>query len=560
MVFEIAVGTARTNEPEYKYVKFKSLTGKDIEIDDPVVLVMNTMDRQDSLLPEFPKVELPRVEFEAPDLDDIGREAADAVTKLAAKWLTRNKYQNLFQSSAEKAAMRIPEVDSEEIGKLMKDAISKITSELDIEDAITDLLEDLPDMDWAQQLRDVVKEIFEDRLMFDIDLGDYLPTAAQFKALLPDAEDIEEIFEKIINDHILGALQDVFYYDGWLRDIYQDIMTDNFSSWYKSGTTTPKDIERHRGGTPKISGTNLQKTAFIRLHATLNKLTEFMGKYVRDNVKDGGDMAQAITAFGNNIGKELIEVLDGQMEQIWQTLFEIVDGIDDKIKDQFHLQLGSTRKAGKEDNFAYMLYSLAGTAGQKVEDAIEDVIIPLISGLLSNKILPTFDDIAEQIGIQVGETFNDLLNTGVFQEQAKGLGKAIGKEVDGLMERDLLPHLNTAITTATVNMDAAFSSMWDDNVSPQFDEINGVIDYIQNAMDTTIESLTSFTIEKILMPILSPVEEVGKDGFYVYTKGDQKPVRYIAFSGSGLSGGATLDTISDYIRGLREKFDAPWAD
>lgn len=560
MVFEIAVGSVRTDEPDYKYVEFKGLTGKKVELDDPVVLVMNTMSRRDALIPEFPKVELPRIDFSPPNTEDLGEDVAAVISKLALKFATSQKYEKIFQKEAAKIASRVPEVDPEEIGKLMKDAVSNITKGLDLDEAIESLLDDLPDIDWGRQFRDIASELLEDGLDFKTDFEDFLPTLAQFKALLPALNDIQDKFEEIIDEHLVAALEGIITDPNWLRTIYQTIMSANFSSYYQPGTTTPRDFTRDRNTIKLYDPTNWSRAAFMRLHATLNQLTLSMGTYTYNQIKSGGDISDSIKAFGKNIGKEVIGVLEDQMGELHQTLFEILEGLDDRIKAQFKLIPSTTRKVGVEDNLAYVIYSFAGQAGDKLDGAIEDLVLPLISGLLTDKIVPVFDDIAEQIGIQLAETLNDLLATDVFSEQAKGIGKAIGKEVDSLLERDLLPHIEQATSIGIANLGVAFNGLWEDNIEPQFDEINGVVDYIQNGLDDLSANLMSFTIEKILMPILSPVEDVDKDGFYVYTKGDQKPVRYIAFSSGDLGFTDTLEGISEYIRKLRDKFEAPWQD
>lgn len=560
MVFEIAVGSVRTDEPDYKYVEFKGLTGKKVELDDPVVLVMNTMSRRDALIPEFPKVELPRIDFSPPNTEDLGEDVAAVISKLALKFATSQKYEKIFQKEAAKIASRVPEVDPEEIGKLMKDAVSNITKGLDLDEAIESLLDDLPDIDWGRQFRDIASDLLEDGLDFKTDFEDFLPTLAQFKQLLPALNDIQDKFEEIIDEHLVAALEGIITDPNWLRTIYQTIMSANFSSYYQPGTTTPRDFTRDRNTIKLYDPTNWSRAAFMRLHATLNQLTLSMGTYTYNQIKSGGDISDSIKAFGKNIGKEVIGVLEDQMGELHQTLFEILEGLDDRIKAQFKLIPSTTRKVGVEDNLAYVIYSFAGQAGDKLDGAIEDLVLPLISGLLTDKIVPVFDDIAEQIGIQLAETLNDLLATDVFSEQAKGIGKAIGKEVDSLLERDLLPHIEQATSVGIANLGVAFNSLWEDNIEPQFDEINGVVDYIQNGLDDLSANLMSFTIEKILMPILSPVEDVDKDGFYVYTKGDQKPVRYIAFSSGDLGFTDTLEGISEYIRKLRDKFEAPWQD
>lgn len=560
MVFEIAVGSVRTDEPDYKYVEFKGLTGKKVELDDPVVLVMNTMSRRDALIPEFPKVELPRIDFSPPNTEDLGEDVAAVISKLALKFATSQKYEKIFQKEAAKIASRVPEVDPEEIGKLMKDAVSNITKGLDLDEAIESLLDDLPDIDWGRQFRDIASELLEDGLDFKTDFEDFLPTLAQFKQLLPALNDIQDKFEEIIDEHLVAALEGIITDPNWLRTIYQTIMSANFSSYYQPGTTTPRDFTRDRNTIKLYDPTNWSRAAFMRLHATLNQLTLSMGTYTYNQIKSGGDISDSIKAFGKNIGKEVIGVLEDQMGELHQTLFEILEGLDDRIKAQFKLIPSTTRKVGVEDNLAYVIYSFAGQAGDKLDGAIEDLVLPLISGLLTDKIVPVFDDIAEQIGIQLAETLNDLLATDVFSEQAKGIGKAIGKEVDSLLERDLLPHIEQATSIGIANLGVAFNGLWEDNIEPQFDEINGVVDYIQNGLDDLSANLMSFTIEKILMPILSPVEDVDKDGFYVYTKGDQKPVRYIAFSSGDLGFTDTLEGISEYIRKLRDKFEAPWQD
>lgn len=560
MVFEIAVGSVKTDEPDYKYVEFKGLTGKKVELDDPVVLVMNTMSRRDALIPEFPKVELPRIDFSPPNTDDLGEEVAAVISKLALKFATSQKYEKIFQKEAAKIASRVPEVDPEEIGKLMKDAVSNITKGLDLDEAIESLLDDLPDIDWGRQFRDIASDLLEDGLDFKTDFEDFLPTLAQFKQLLPALNDIQDKFEEIIDEHLVAALEGIITDPNWLRTIYQTIMSANFSSYYQPGTTTPRDFTRDRNTIKLYDPTNWSRAAFMRLHATLNQLTLSMGTYTYNQIKSGGDISDSIKAFGKNIGKEVIGVLEDQMGELHQTLFEILEGLDDRIKAQFKLIPSTTRKVGVEDNLAYVIYSFAGQAGDKLDGAIEDLVLPLISGLLTDKIVPVFDDIAEQIGIQLAETLNDLLATDVFSEQAKGIGKAIGKEVDSLLKRDLLPHIEQATSIGIANLGVAFNGLWEDNIEPQFDEINGVVDYIQNGLDDLSANLMSFTIEKILMPILSPVEDVDKDGFYVYTKGDQKPVRYIAFSSGDLGFTDTLEGISEYIRKLRDKFEAPWQD
>ena len=150
MAFEIAVGTARTAEPEYKHVKFTGLTGREIEIDDPVVLVMNTMSRRYSILPKFPKIELPRIEFKPPDTEGLGLQIADLITEMASRLISKGQYEKLFEKEAGDATILIPEIDVETIAKVMRDAAESITGALDLEDAIAELLDGLPNYDFAQ--------------------------------------------------------------------------------------------------------------------------------------------------------------------------------------------------------------------------------------------------------------------------------------------------------------------------------------------------------------------------------------------------------------------------
>ena len=123
-----------------------------------------------------------------------------------------------------------------------------------------------------------------------------------------------------------------------------------------------------------------------------------------------------------------------------------------------------------------------------------------------------------------------------------------------------------------VKSDGVCDKIWKENIDPQITDIDNMFDDLQNNIDNLGGELIEYIKEKLFKPIVAPIRKVSSDGFEVWTKGLNERTgapaegRYIAFSGSlGLPDfgdlldvGERFEGISDYVKGLREKFGAPF--
>ena len=108
---DFARGKVATSKPERVRVQFTDRHGKPIQIDNPLVFAMNTLDRPDALLPELPKLVVPSVENVLPSPEQVGDAISGRVERALESLLPGSEeFRRAFEATAAQrlSGLRLP--------------------------------------------------------------------------------------------------------------------------------------------------------------------------------------------------------------------------------------------------------------------------------------------------------------------------------------------------------------------------------------------------------------------------------------------------------------------
>ena len=602
-----ATGKFSSSKPQYKYVKFHDLFGNATEIRDPIVLVMNTSDREDEPTPFLPGLKLPRLpDVEFPNIDKLLETFKGQMEANISNILSAEKLKEMMGDAAEAALEAMPEVDATLMGENLRETIATLLPTLDLPSAegletrFGELVGDLLDgVDFE------IPE-FKDELLERLDdLLGKMPTAGEIKKML----------RKTITGSKTGSVSALL----WGRDqydsetgIFKDILAvtldkvfDQGDYWirtplmFKFLAVFPDADKSFNVSVLTLSG--VKTVALRRTYDIFNSVSLSIGEVTN---QAWSNSRETLTDHLDKLGL-LDDWLDDVADQIAGQfrLTQLLSGIAldaDLVVDYdfvptaayaYGLAAG-TLTLTPIKNIAYLFHQLLEDLGDKLDGLLDTTLIPLIEQtagkvgfelgeILNAKFIPVLEDIAEEIGKELGNLWNSLITGEALSGSFVALGEKIGEALAGLMENKddpgnptgLVPHIQDAVLMVTEYILELLESQWKDNIDPQFVKIDEVFDDLQNNIDNLGGELIKYIKDKLFKPIITPVQNVKSDGFEVWTKGTNERTgqpaegRYIAFSGSFgglpdfgdlLDVGERVEGITDYVKGLREKFEAPF--